>query len=266
MLECAVQICERIALQRVSVRLLHADDRDMGGIVAALVQLMLDPYYRTVIGFHVLLQKELVAMGHPFAQRSGGIGVAAPENGREDKEAPLFMLFLDCVHQLQVQFVSSFQFGSEYLIYLSDQSTSNLFGTFLFDCDKTRAARRLDKLCASFWEHVERMPEAEWLRHFNNPWYDPQDEARHAITSVGRYYRMGESSTAGSGSDLVLLRPETALPALRLWSAYRFRWSGGSARRQDGDMSLSRAIRQLQSEVTLLHDARRKLQRSLGRS
>ena len=46
---------------------------DLCCIVSSLVQLLLDPYFRTINGFQSLLQKEWVAGGHPFCDRLGHI-------------------------------------------------------------------------------------------------------------------------------------------------------------------------------------------------
>lgn len=41
----------------------------MSCIVASLVQVMLDPYFRTIPGFQSLIQKEWVMAGHQFLDR-----------------------------------------------------------------------------------------------------------------------------------------------------------------------------------------------------
>jgi myotubularin-related protein 10/11/12 len=38
-------------------------------IVASLVQVILDPYWRSLRGFQTLIQKEWVVLGHPFCTR-----------------------------------------------------------------------------------------------------------------------------------------------------------------------------------------------------
>ena len=39
------------------------------GVVSSLAQLMMDPHFRSIPGFQCLVQKEWVAMGHPFTFR-----------------------------------------------------------------------------------------------------------------------------------------------------------------------------------------------------
>ena len=38
-------------------------------VVSSLAQLMMDPHFRSISGFQALVQKEWVAMGHPFTTR-----------------------------------------------------------------------------------------------------------------------------------------------------------------------------------------------------
>lgn len=45
------------------------EDRDLNCVVSSLVQLMLDPHYRSLIGFQSLVQKEWVKAGHRFLDR-----------------------------------------------------------------------------------------------------------------------------------------------------------------------------------------------------
>lgn len=45
------------------------EDRDLNCVVSSLVQLMLDPHYRSRNGFQSLVQKEWVMAGHRFLDR-----------------------------------------------------------------------------------------------------------------------------------------------------------------------------------------------------
>lgn len=104
----------------------------MNCVISSLTQILLDPYWRTKFGFQSLIQKDWIAMGHPFAYRLGHILNADIE------PSPLFLLFLDCVWQLLQQFPTAFQISETYLTTLWDSAHNSVFETFLFNCDHDR--------------------------------------------------------------------------------------------------------------------------------
>lgn len=57
----------------VTVVLQEADGRDLSCVISSLTQLLVDMHFRSILGFETLLQKEWVAMGHPFCSRLGHI-------------------------------------------------------------------------------------------------------------------------------------------------------------------------------------------------
>nr|XP_033775419.1 myotubularin-related protein 10 isoform X2 [Geotrypetes seraphini] len=111
--------------------ILQEEGRDLSCIVASLIQVMQDPYFRTITGFQSLIQKEWVMAGHPFLDRCNHLR-------RSDKESPLFVLFLDCVWQLLEHYPAAFQFTETYLTVLGDSTRISLFGTFLFNSPHQR--------------------------------------------------------------------------------------------------------------------------------
>ncbi|XP_025829876.1 myotubularin-related protein 10-B-like [Agrilus planipennis] len=110
--------------------------QDMNCVVSSLIQLLLDSNWRTVYGFQTLIQKEWVALGHPFTYRLGHI------LNPDIEAAPLFLLFLDCVWQLLQQFPTAFQFTETYLTTLWDSAHVTVFDTFLFNCEHDRSIAR----------------------------------------------------------------------------------------------------------------------------
>jgi protein tyrosine phosphatase len=52
--------------------LIHCSDGwDRTSQLCALAQILLDPYYRTIVGFQNLIDKDWVRFGHQFAIRMG---------------------------------------------------------------------------------------------------------------------------------------------------------------------------------------------------
>ncbi|XP_034046158.1 myotubularin-related protein 10 isoform X2 [Thalassophryne amazonica] len=161
-----------------SVIVQEEDDRDLNCVVSSLVQLMLDPHYRSTTGFQSLVQKEWVMAGHRFLDRCNHL------KKNEKEESPLFMLFLDCVWQMMNQYPAAFEFTETYLTVLSDSMWIPLFSTFLFNSSKHRVQHLMDfaknKAIPLGEDHVVFFPPVwNWAQQFsikdqklfNNPMY-----------------------------------------------------------------------------------------------
>ncbi|KAM5291276.1 myotubularin-related protein 10 isoform 1-T1 [Glossophaga mutica] len=131
-LKHSAELVYTLESRRVSVVLQEEEGRDLSCVVASLVQVMLDPYFRTIPGFQSLIQKEWVMAGYQFLDRCNHLK-------RSEKESPLFLLFLDATWQLLQQHPAAFEFSETYLAVLGDSTRIALFGTFLFNSPHQRA-------------------------------------------------------------------------------------------------------------------------------
>ncbi|CAF0810401.1 unnamed protein product [Adineta ricciae] len=92
---------------------LAGSDTDNNCLMASLIQIFLRPHCRTIKGFCELIVREWIVRGHPFRERFGQ--VLSDVYGSPAQEAPVFLLFLDCVYQLINQNPFAFEF-TEYLL------------------------------------------------------------------------------------------------------------------------------------------------------
>lgn len=96
-----------------------SDGWDRTSQLTSLAKLCLDPYYRTIRGFAILVEQEWTSFGHKFRERFGH-----SDTKLHDQRSPVFIQFLDCVYQLTVQFPRHFQFNSEFLAQIALHVTS----------------------------------------------------------------------------------------------------------------------------------------------
>ena len=121
-------IAETLDYDLQSVLVHCSDGWDRTAQLCCLSELLLDPFYRTLKGFEVLIEKEWVSFGHQFDLRSGNF---VDESVERDEKSPVFIQFLDWVFQLQQQFPTVFQFNENLLCFLAHNLYSWKFGTFL---------------------------------------------------------------------------------------------------------------------------------------
>jgi hypothetical protein len=128
-----------------------SDGWDRTAQICALAEMMLDPFYRTLEGFGILVEKHWCSFGHKFHDRCGH-GDANPSSV---ERSPIFLQFLDCVWQYKCQFPTIFEFNKEYLLTLADELNSCKYGTFLFNSELDREMYRVFKKTVSIWEDIE---------------------------------------------------------------------------------------------------------------
>ncbi|XP_049448093.1 myotubularin-related protein 4 isoform X1 [Epinephelus fuscoguttatus] len=147
MLKAATLVCSAVEREGRPVLVHCSDGWDRTPQIVALSKVLLDPYYRTLEGFQVLVETEWLDYGHKFGDRCGH-----QENADDvSEQCPVFLQWLDCVHQLLKQFPCLFEFNEAFLVKLVQHTYSCLYGTFLCNNARERETRNIYKRTCSVW-------------------------------------------------------------------------------------------------------------------
>lgn len=186
--------------------LVHGNEgRDITLQVTSLSQVILDPDCRTVRGFEALVEREWIQAGHPFLDRCGKSAFC---NVRSRFEAPVFLLFLDCVWQIFSQFPCSFEFNAQFLILLFEHAYASQYGTFLCNDEYSKKNIHMKTKTVSLWSWVNR---PEILQSYLNPMYEPNNS---------------------------VIWPSVAPQSLELWSGLYMRWSRDNSVQEETDKQI----------------------------
>ena len=114
-------------------------------------------------------------------------------------QAPTFLLFLDSVWQLSLQFPSTFEFSESYLLQLHTVAYSCLYDTFIFDSPKARLQASLISRNSRFFGSDEGVDDI--IANYEGPlvsawranWRDTlsKDDREHCLNPL--YYVFGSS-------------------------------------------------------------------------
>ncbi|KAG8195485.1 hypothetical protein JTE90_010789 [Oedothorax gibbosus] len=187
----ALRIAHKLESNKTSVVVHCSDGWDRTAQLTSLAMLILDPYYRTLKGFEVLIEKEWISFGHKFAQR---IGHGDDKHSDADR-SPVFLQFIDCVWQLTCKFPNAFEFNEHFLITILDHLYSCLFGTFLFNSECQRMKDDVKNRTVSLWSFINSNQS-----DFINPLYTTHQQ-QHILFAV------------------------PSMRCIELWKGYYCRWN-----------------------------------------
>jgi len=193
-LEGALLIVRNIHVNHSHVLIHCSDGWDRTAQLSGVSQLCLDPYYRTMRGFQVLIEKDFISFGHKFLDRCGHLSsdkfFLTPVDGAGSSDVaqalfasvqnrfsgnhhlreigPVFHQFLEAVRNVQRQFPARFEFNELFLRDLHTHLYSCQFGTFLFNSEHERREGAAGTV--SIWDYMNSPPQPE---RYTNPDYNP---------------------------------------------------------------------------------------------
>ncbi|XP_030648501.1 ankyrin repeat and SOCS box protein 12a isoform X1 [Chanos chanos] len=159
-MDAGVFLSKAVADEKASVLVHCSDGWDRTAQVCSLASILLDPYYRTIKGLMVLIEKEWISFGHKFTHRCAHL------SGDPKEASPVFTQFLECVWQLTEQFPCAFEFNERYLIQIHDHVYSCQYGNFIGNCQKERLDMKLHERTFSLWPVL-----LEKQEQYRNPLY-----------------------------------------------------------------------------------------------
>lgn len=92
-LKAVNMVLESLVQKRMNVLVHCSDGWDRTAQICALAQQLMDPYYRTIEGLAVIIQKDWISFGHQFHLRCGQYD----RNYDEKQRSPVFIQYLDCL-------------------------------------------------------------------------------------------------------------------------------------------------------------------------
>jgi hypothetical protein len=193
-LEGTMLIVRNIHVNHSHVLIHCSDGWDRTAQLSAVSQLCLDPHYRTMRGFQILVEKDFISFGHRFLDRCGHLSsekfFLAPVDGAGSSDvaqalfasvqnrftgnhhlretSPVFHQFLEAVRNIQRQFPARFEFNELFLRDLHTHLYSCQFGTFLFNSERERREGATEAV--SVWDYINSPPQPE---KYTNSDYNP---------------------------------------------------------------------------------------------
>ncbi|KAM8731148.1 phosphatidylinositol-3,5-bisphosphate 3-phosphatase MTMR6 isoform 1-T1 [Acanthopagrus schlegelii] len=168
--DAAIFLTKAVTVEGASVLVHCSDGWDRTAQVCSLGSLLMDPYYRTIKGFMVLIEKDWISFGHKFADRCDQL------DGDPKEVSPIFTQFLECVWQLTEQFPQAFEFSEWFLLQIHEHIHSCQYGNFLGNNQRQREELQLRERTHSLWAFL--MSERQ---NYLNPFYSPAYSEAHPV-------------------------------------------------------------------------------------
>ncbi|KAI3410155.1 hypothetical protein GPALN_006513 [Globodera pallida] len=174
LLDCSVFIAQSIlrgiSFEDVFWRFYCSDGWDRTSQTVSLAQIIIDPFYRSLKGFQVLIDKDWLGFGFKFDDRCGHLGASIEEMARE--VSPIFTQFLDSVYQLLRKKPMCFELNERFLVELNEYAHSCVYGQFVGNCDKDRKDLRVSTRTNSLWAYMDLH-----IEDYQNPFYEPNSDS-----------------------------------------------------------------------------------------
>ena len=163
--------------------LVHCSDGwDRASQVTAFSQLLIDPFYRTIKGYMILIEKDFLSFGHQFRYRNGYF---SKEEVNENQESPILLQYLDATQQLLVQYPMYFEFNMKFLVFISNNIKSGLYGTFMFNNESEREKREAKKNTMSIWTEIFNN-----IDEYKNIFYEKKTIEEYFFTPIFPFNRI----------------------------------------------------------------------------
>ncbi|KAG0676580.1 hypothetical protein C6P42_001205 [Pichia californica] len=185
-----------IKFEKVNLLIHCSDGWDRTTQICSLVEICIEPYYRTIEGFIILIEKEWISFGHRFNERCGILQNDFKFfNNTEDSkfqkiknlnqrfkfqqniklESPIFQQFLDCLYQILIQNPKKFEFNERFLRRLIYHLYSCQYGTFLVNNEKEKFEYKLNERTRSVWDYFKSRKSEFLNKEYEKPGDDGDD-------------------------------------------------------------------------------------------
>lgn len=233
-LQGAVEVATH--LDRGEAVLVHCSDGwDRTAQLCSLAQVMLDPYFRTMEGFAILIEKDWCSFGHMFRRRCG--------HPTSDQTSPIFLQFLDAMYQLLTQFPVHFQFNELFLSMVAEAVYSSWFNTFQMNSEQERRIMTDAVPSLSVWDILRASTD-----RFRNPLYQKFVDAIPASVMQNEFSTHSQFNPSPS-----MILPVCRVRCMQLWCSH-YQKAIGHMRTQQREIELLKLMQQQEEQLSRMYE------------